>query len=396
MEHLYNTMELKRHVCPTRLFWGVDSRELLFDALKEVRRVVLVVDQAIAGLPFVTEECRKHLPLSEVVVVDGEPESRSIEAWTTLLPEGVDALVAIGGGSTMDAAKALRAHLAFGQWNIKDRPALPSMPRLVTLPTTPASGSEVSRYYVVTDSATQEKRAYRSWSLCADYAILDPVWTEHLPLELLYASAFDAFTHLWESFICRQERSWLNEAICLEGMSRLIPVVNGMKSRRFPSSEERLTLHYAAALGGMALSNVRTGLLHDSGEALAAQVKLPHPLTMTVFLEEALALYAEAVEERLERLKHTLSFASNGTIASTGTALGQFWMEGFDSFGSMDRVREALNVARPAAEPIIAKILADGVLVKKESPVPLDEHNVRTFVSRSLGRMAGWPSEGGH
>jgi len=377
-EGFYNTGQIKRLSCPTRLLWGEGTRGLAADALGESRATLLVVDEALADHP----ELLALLPTLKVrhwVRVGGEPDSASLDGMIATLPPGLDSLLCIGGGSTMDTGKALRSHLAYGQWAIKDRPAAPAMPRLVAMPTLAASGSEMSRYYVVTDANTHEKRAHRSWSLAPDVALLDPVWLDGLPGALRFAGALDAFTHLYESLLCRQERSWFNDAVCREGLTHLKELAPFLMSPEPWPSDRTLRLQYAAALGGLALSNVRTGLLHDAGEALAAQMDLPHPLTLCVFLPALLELHQPVAAERLGNLAPETAEAS-----APGECWANLWMRGAATWGLEARIRSAFQATPPAADPIVAKILSDRVLMDKESPVPLDETTVHGFVRRSL------------
>jgi alcohol dehydrogenase class IV len=380
-EGFYNTSLVKRLSCPTRLVWGEGTRGLAAEALGDSRTTLLVVDEAFADHPEVLA-LLPTLSIRHRVHVAGEPDSASLEGTIAALPPGLDSLLCIGGGSTMDTGKALRAHLAYGAWAVKDSPPIAAMPRLVAMPTLAASGSEMSRYYVVADAVTHEKRAYRAWSLAPDVALLDPVWMAQVPGPLRFAGALDAFTHLYESLLCRQERSWFNDAVCREGLARLKDLAPCLLQPEAWPAERILKLQYAAALGGLALSNVRTGLLHDAGEALAAQVSLPHPLTLRVFLPALLALHRPVSAERLEGLGPDAAHA-----AFPGEGWADLWLRGAATWGLDARIRSAFQATPPTPDPIVAKVLSDRVLMDKESPVPLDEATVRDFVERSLDSL---------
>lgn len=379
LEAFYNTTDLKRFFCPTRLVWGEAAGALLPRALAGAQGVLAVLDAGIAEDPRV-RALLAEAPLLGEIRVGGEPDSAFLDGCVASLPPGVDALLCIGGGSTLDAGKAIRAHLAYGRWAVKDLAPLPGMPRLVAVPTVAASGSEMSRYYVITDAPTHEKRAYRSWSLAPDVALLDPLFLETVPPPLRFAGALDAFTHLYESLLCRQERSWFNDALCREGLGALKALAPRLMEPGPLASGDAQRLQYAAALGGLALSNVRTGLLHDAGEALAAQVDLAHPLTLRVFLPALLALHGEVLAERL------------GACDLEG-GWGPYWLEGFRRLGLDAPIHAAFAARRPEAGPIVAKILADRVLLEKESPVPLDEATVRAFVETALGAVPTLPGD---
>lgn len=381
LEGFFNTTSTKRFICPTRLFWGGDTRHLAATALRDASAVLLVVDQGLVTHPELAA-LMAAVPIRHQVMVEGEPDSATLDRAIDGLPGDLDAVLCVGGGSSMDTGKALRAHLAYGTWAVKDRPPAKAMPPLVAIPTLAASGSEMSRYYVVADAVTHEKRAYRAWSLAPDVALLDPVWMAQVPGPLRFAGALDAFTHLYESLLCRQERSWFNDALCREGLAHLRDLAPFLLGSEPWPSDRILKLQYAAAMGGLALSNVRTGLLHDAGEALAAQVSLPHPLTLRVFLPALLELHRPVSAERLEGLAPDLAHA-----ASPGEGWANLWVQGAVAWGLDARIRSAFQAAPPTPEPIVAKILSDRVLMEKESPVPLDEATVRDFVQRSLDSL---------
>ena len=136
------------------------------------------------------------------------------------------------------------------------------------VPTTAGTGAEASRYYVAYDSHTGAKVHGKSWRLLADWVFLDPSFLQDSPPSLLVASAFDAFTHCWESFLCRGERSWFNDMLSVEGICRLLSALHAVVREADGDALRRLELQYAATLGGIAISNVRTGDMHEAAGAL--------------------------------------------------------------------------------------------------------------------------------
>lgn len=388
--NLYNTPDAQRFHSPTRILHGRGCRGALAE-MAGPGPAVLVVDRHFADHPHGLT-LAAQLPMIHRVVVDGEPRASQVRAaladlhgraWTTL--------VALGGGSTLDTAKAILADHLFGSPMRVGYGALREIPdllpgdapvRFFALPTTAGTGSETSRYYLVSDDASHEKQVGRSWALCPFTAFLDPELLEEAPMPLLAACAFDAFTHLWETLHCRQEASPLVGALAQEGILRLMRALETLEADRPDRTNALLDLQQASAWGGIALSNVRTGLLHGAGEALAAQVDLPHPLSLYVFFQASLDLFGPALAARLEPLR-------GRTPAPPLEHLAAFWSGCFERHGLHADLENRLARQPWSTGPILEKLLTDQVLLNKEAPLPLERAALEAFLNsahRSWGR----------
>ena len=380
--NFYNTDVLKRFHARTFLLQGADCRHLAAELIDAARPGVVVVDRALAQDAFAASLA----PGAPRVVVEGEPKTDGVDAALKRLATAPEWIVAIGGGSTIDTAKAVCAHGLFGAYrrvgygdlrNAGDRPGLRPA-RLIAIPTTAGSGSETSRYFLVSDAATGEKLVSRSWAIAPEIALLDPHFLREAPPAVLVAGAFDAFAHHWESLICRHERSPIVDALSLEGIALIVGSLDAARRDRTPSALEGL--QRASALAGMAISNVRSGVLHTAGEALAAYADLPHPLTLMVFFRETLASYRAAVAATEARVLDRLDDPRLRSLDD----LVAFWSARFDEAGLSARIREALSRARIDRRALVERVLADQVLVTKENPQPLDRPAVEALVNRAL------------
>lgn len=393
--NLYNTPASQRFAAPTWLFHGPGTRSRVFELLPSGTPAILVFDSFFSDHAFLGE-LRKHLGVSQEVSVAGEPTQDSIDCiLSSLADRPWTALVALGGGSTLDTAKALLAQRLFGSsrrigyGDYRDLPDLlpGEIPvRFIALPTTAGTGSEMSRYYLVSDSCSHEKMVGRSWALCPHASILDPHFLVESPRPLLVLCAFDAFSHLWETLLCRQECSPIVEALAVDGISRLVAALLLLESQGKSDENIGLELQLAAAFGGMALSNVRTGILHDAGETLAAQCPLPHPSSLYVFFSSSLHLFAGDLEPRLTGLQARLSLIPEFHGKALPKAMDAFWTRQFENSGCSARLRDQLQGAQVRAEPIIDKIMSDQVLIEKEAPRPLSREPVTKFVVQSLAK----------
>lgn len=398
---LYNTPERQRFWAPTRLYSGPGSRELVRELLAPDRPTVLVVDAHFAEHPFVEALTERAGTWALRVVTRGEPLTTAAEeAVQQLAGRAWNQLLALGGGSTLDLAKALLAHRTFGGFRQAGYGPMRDLPDLwpvetgcpfVALPTTAGTGSETSRYYLLSDPSTGKKLVSRSWTLCPSAALLDPFFLEEMPESLLVQGAFDAFTHLWETHFCAQEGSAQVRALAQEGMAAILGSMLDLERTGTLDDSARSGLQLASAWGGMALSNVRTGFLHTTGEALAAQLDLPHPLTLWAFFRANMALFREVYQDRGKGLFHHLAPVLGGQPGEALASLQGVWERAFRRTGAEGRLREAFRQDPPRLAPILDIVGSDRVLLTKEAPRPLSDAEVRSAVEEV---MAAWSVPG--
>lgn len=391
LSNLYNTDRTKRFLTRTCILQGYKTQNLIDQLIPPQLPGVVVADQAFAHdsslQPLFAGKGSRD---TRLFVVDREPETDVVDRCIASLPDKPAWFVALGGGSCIDATKALLAKVLFGEYsqigygrlrNIGDQALSP--PRFVAVPTTAGSGSETSRYYLVSDPATGNKQVSRTWHVCPEIAILDADFLARAPDPLILWSAFDAFVHHWETLICRYERSPFVEMIALEGIALILASLDHAIRERERSALE--ALQRASALGGIAISNVRVGLLHTAGEALASMTPLPHGLTLMVFFEQVMRSYSELVANRVVEISYRLGSHLPLSIR-TAEDLVDFWRERFAYAGLAARIGEALRDFPPDQTVLVETILADRVLVEKEHPKPLDADAVAAIVAASVGK----------
>lgn len=384
LPRFFNTPAAQQFCSPTQVIVGNGTREWIWEAIDDASPCVLVVDTVFHCDPFVVETVRRMAPVS-VVAVTQEPSELFVRECLNGLPETIGTVIALGGGSTLDTAKALVAHLRWGSIYIKDIATPQRAPVLIAIPTTVGTGSEVSRYYVLTDAHTGRKRASRSWRICPDVALVDPAFLAHTSRAQLATWSFDAFCHLWETYTSRTERSPFVDMLARDGLARLFGALAPLQSNKDALSPQvHGALQVAGVLGGIAISNIRTGILHDAAEALAAQVNISHPHALMVFFREAMLQYEHAVMRRVAELN--LPRTGNDGVMASGRELVAHWESVWRVLGIDQAVRAQLKGADIRAESIVDSICADHVLFK-DAPEALDQAAVEGVVMRAL---AAW------
>ncbi len=240
--------------------------------------------------------------------VPAEPEIPSIESLKQMvIDENVELLIAIGGGSVLDASKAAgvlaRNPGPLTRYEAENTVENEPVP-LIAVPTTSGSGSEHTRYAVLKDPATGRKFTIKSTRICPHLALVDPELTRTLPPTITVASGLDAFAHGLEAFLHRYSTP-LTDAMALEVMSLVWR--NLVKAVEDPDDlEPRKCLSMAATMGGMLINNLRTGLMHTMSTAISARSVLPHGMAVAVTIPAVLDHLRSSAASRLACVQRRL------------------------------------------------------------------------------------------
>jgi alcohol dehydrogenase len=270
----------------TKIKFGKNKIEELNDSLKSfgAKRIMLIVDQGIieAGLIDKIEKILKKSDLDYFIFDQVKPDP-TIEIVNSgvrfLLNNNINALVAVGGGSPIDTAKAIRA--SFSKRELAEKITADKLP-LITIPTTSGSGSEVTKAIVIKDENTKKKFAVANENLAPDISIVDPVMTKTLPPYLTAVGGMDALSHCIESYTSH-EAVLPFEMIATKGIEMvkkyLRPAVGNGNNM-----EARAGMSLASLFGGISLSNCGLGLVHAISHPLGGQFNIPHGLANSMIL----------------------------------------------------------------------------------------------------------------
>lgn len=231
-----------------------------------------------------------------------------------------EAIIAIGGGSPIDCAKAVGARVAYPKkaLNRLGGPLriLKKIPTLIAIPTTAGTGSEVTLAAVITDTEAQKKYALMSFPLIPDYAMLDASLTYSLPPHLTATTGMDALTHAVEAYIgratTRQTRTLSLEAVSMIFKSLERAYIDGNDKE---AREDMLLASYKA---GMAFSRSYVGYVHAIAHSLGGRYDTPHGLANAVILPHVLEGYGSCIHKRL----HELGVAAGVSDKSDGHSDG--------------------------------------------------------------------------
>lgn len=294
--------------CPTQLVFGVGAHERLPALVTRLhaRRVFLVVDPALVASD-VAVRVRGLLEAEGIVIaafsrVEPDPSDTTVHAaYDACRAHGADAIVAIGGGSTIDVAKAVGILMTNGgriaDYEGIERFATPPLP-LFAIPTTAGTGSEVSSACVVSDTARHVKMAIRhaAW-LPARVAILDPLAVASMPAHVAAHAAIDAFVHAFESWLSKLANPF-SDAVNLHAMTLIARSIRPfVADRRDPVAA--MDLLCGSSMAAMSFGVTGLGNVHCMALPLGALFGIPHGLANALCLPTAATFNRPVRTERL-------------------------------------------------------------------------------------------------
>lgn len=320
MNHDFNTLRATWSF-PTIIRFGTGSISLLPKACTDqgMQRPLLVTDPGLAGTPMLAAmlaDCRKAGLGAELFSeVKPNPTGGTVEAGLAAFRAGGhDGVVAVGGGSAMDAGKviAFMAGQSLPLWHFDDngpgwKDAAPEgIAPIIAVPTTAGTGSEVGRAGVIVNEQTHRKIIFFHPKMLPAVVIEDPRLTTGLPPHLTAATGIDAFTHCLEAY-CAPGFHPLAEGVAVEGM-RLVKEYLPRAYRDGADIEARGQMLIAASMGATAFQKGLGGI-HSISHPVGALYDTHHGLTNAVVMPYVLAFNRPAVETKIGRLAAFLGIA---------------------------------------------------------------------------------------
>lgn len=325
---------------------------------ENIRRVLIVTDAGIvrSGIAAQLEAVLDEDDISYAVYDQTRPNPTVVnveQALSLYRRYRCQALIAIGGGSSMDCAKAVGARLA--------RPGTPlgklkgtlrilrPLPTLIAIPTTAGTGSETTLAAVITDTQAQHKYVMNDFVLIPKYAVLDARLTLSLPPHLTATTGMDALTHAVEAYIGRSTtRQTRQEAL---EATRLVFANVERAYRNGKDYEARSNMLTAAYRAGIAFSRSYVGYVHAVAHSLGGQYNIPHGLANAVLLPYVLESYGSCIHRKLHDLAVAAGVASPQEEDARAAAK---FIRAIRQLNARMGIPETLEGIRPEDIPVMA------------------------------------------
>jgi len=385
-----NSMSVFEFATANKIIFGSGKLNELGNLIEgRAKRLLLVRGRSSDAIPRV----REIISASDIQVTEfevrGEPTVELVRAGVEFV-RGCDMVIGFGGGSVLDAGKAIAA-LAMNPGDVMDylevvgkgQPLINSPLPYIAIPTTAGAGTEVTRNAVVESREHGVKVSLRSPLMLPSVALVDPELTYSLPPGITASTGLDALTQLIEPFVSVKANP-MTDAICREGMRHAARSLRRVYENGF-DKEAREGMSLASLFGGMALANAGLGVVHGFAGPLGGTLHAPHgaicarllPLVMDVNIE---ALQARQTEH--PALKRYVEIAQILTGNPNATASdGVVWVS--------DLVRD-LNTPSLSTYGMSEKNFLEAVentmkaSSTKGNPIPLTATELRSVLEEAL------------
>jgi alcohol dehydrogenase class IV len=368
--------------CPTRILFGVNLVESLGEEVKalDIQRLLLVTDEGVVNAGLL-ERVIRSLEASAIdytifASVEANPTTTTVHNGTEIFRrDKCDGLLAVGGGSPMDAAKGIGVQ-ATHEGDIMDysrrvgKPIQDITPPLIAIPTTAGTGSEVTWVSVLVDPKERVKIVVPSPYISAKVAVVDPSLTVSLPPQVTAFTGMDALTHAIEAYVSTKSIP-IADSLALEAIQRISSnlreaVGNG------ENMAARANMLLASTLAGMAFVNASVGLVHAVAHALGGFFDIAHGIANAIMLP----------------LVMRFSLIGNpGKYADIAVAMG----ENVEGLNEMEAAREAVFAVESLAADIgipqdLKQMGADPARINDLAEETLNQKGALPFNPRKVGK----------
>lgn len=254
--------------------------------LAGMQRVFIVTDRFMhesGAVSYLTDQMGDHAQYQIFSEVTPDPDIDIVtEGVSNILYFQPDAVIALGGGSSIDAAKAIM-YFAARQFDLRDVP-------FIAIPTTSGTGSEVSKFAVITDRTKGVKYPLIDDALLPDYAVLDAALTKTVPPKITADTGLDVLTHAIEAYVCTEANDF-TDALA----EKAVKLVDQHLLHAYQEPDNlkaRQGMHNASCLAGAAFSNAGLGLCHSMAHALGARAHIPHGRANAILLPYVMSFNA--------------------------------------------------------------------------------------------------------
>ncbi|MEV7371381.1 bifunctional acetaldehyde-CoA/alcohol dehydrogenase [Streptomyces sp. NPDC090301] len=289
------TTNMQWYKVPPKIYFERGALRYLGE-MEGLKRVTLVTDRTMGEIGFVQKVTdilngrEEPVALQVIDSVEPNPELATVrDGAAAMRAFHPDTIIALGGGSPMDAAKIMwlmyeRPEVEFADtkekfFDIRKRayrfPKLGEKARLVAIPTTSGTGSEVTPFAVISDPEAAQKYPLADYALTPDVAIVDPSLPLHLPPTVTADSGFDALTHATEAYVSAYANDF-TDGQCLQAIKLIFQNLETCVTEGARAPEARERMHNASTIAGMAFANAFLGLVHAMAHTLGNTFHVAH------------------------------------------------------------------------------------------------------------------------
>ncbi|HCT64385.1 MAG TPA: butanol dehydrogenase [Lachnospiraceae bacterium] len=360
---------MRRFTLPRDIYYGKDSLEVL-KTLKGKKAIIVIGGGSMKRFGFVDkvlkylEEANIETKLFENVEPDPSVETvmKGAQAMIEFQP---DWIIAMGGGSPIDAAKAMWAFYEYPEVTFNDLiipfnfPNLRTKAKFLAIPSTSGTATEVTAFAVITDYAKGIKYPMADFNITPDIAVVDPSLAETMPKHLTAYTGMDALTHAIEAYV-----STLHSPFTDPLAIKAIQIVNSDLVKSFDGNmESRELMHYGQCLAGMAFSNALLGIVHSMAHKTGAAFStghITHGLANAMYLPYVIKYNAKEPETAVRYAEIAASIGINGTTEEAVNVLCSKIVE-FNNYMNIPNTLKEFGIVEDEFKAKIAEISKNAI-----------------------------------
>ena len=389
---------------PPKVYFKRGAIDLALRELEGKKRAFIVTDRYLfnSGTVYNITNVLDEIGVDYQIFFDVKPDptlSTINEAMNMIRPYEPDVIIALGGGSPMDAAKIMWLmyeqpdtvfeDISMRFMDIRKRicriPELGKKATMVAIPTTSGTGSEVTPFAIITDDETHVKYAIADYALTPNMAIVDPNFVDTMPKGLTAASGIDALVHAIEAYVSALATNFTNSN-ALEATKLIFRYLERSYKEGANDPIAREKMHYAATIAGMAFANSFLGLCHSMAHKLGAMFHVPHGVANALLISQVIKYNATDCPKKqciFPQYKFPNAKAKYGQIADELNLGGKT---------DDDKVELLIKAIEDLKEKIeLPKSMKDWGIDEKEFYEKLDEMVELAFDDQCTGANPAYP-----
>ena len=389
---------------PAKIYFKRGALDLALRELQGRKRAFIVTDRFLfnSGMTNAITNVLDDIGVDYQIFFDVKPDptlSTINDAMMMVKAYEPDTFIALGGGSSMDAAKILWLmyeqpdtvfeDIAMRFLDIRKRicqiPQLGEKALMVCVPTTSGTGSEVTPFSIITDDETHVKYAIADYALTPNVAIIDPNLVDTMPRGLTAVSGYDAIVHSLEAYVSSMATNFTNSN-ALEAIKLLFRYLKRSYDEGKNDPVAREKVHYAATIAGMAFANAFLGVCHSMAHKLGAMFNIPHGMANALLINQVVKFNATdkpTKQAAFPQYKFPNAKAKYGQIAD------ELGLGGKDDDEKVQRLQEALiQMKKDLGLPMSIK---DFGIPEDEFMAKLDEMVELAFDDQCTGANPRYP-----
>ncbi len=244
--------------------------------------------------------------------ITGEPTLTMIEEATECYQTNqCDCLIGIGGGSVLDSVKAVSVMNSYGSdlTQFAGKEIIGPFPKMILIPTTAGTGSEATKFTIITDTEKNIKMLLKGDDLIPDMAIIDPDFTKTSPADITAYTGMDALTHAVEAFTSKKANDY-TDLFALSAIKRIFRYLS-IAFENGEHDEARLEMALAAYEAGICINNASVTLVHGMSRPIGALFHVPHGLSNAMLIHDCLSYAIDGCPEKFGKLGKVIGVAED-------------------------------------------------------------------------------------